>query len=81
VQDGRTQAAVERKFEVIGEALTRLVRMESPILDCIPGYQRIISFRNVIAHGYDAIDHEIVWDVVVNHLPALRDEVDELLAG
>ncbi len=75
------QAAVERKFEIIGEALSRLVRMSSPVLESITDHARIIGFRNVIAHGYDAVDHAIVWDVVSNYLPQLRREVEGLLGA
>ncbi|MBK7915976.1 MAG: DUF86 domain-containing protein [Chloroflexi bacterium] len=32
-------------------------------------YQRIISFRNVLAHGYDVISNRIVWDIIQNDCP------------
>ena len=73
------QAAVERKFEIIGEALNRIERLDQTVLDGISEHQRIIGFRNIIAHGYDAIDTEMVWDAVENHLPRLMDEVQKLL--
>ncbi|NIT57866.1 MAG: DUF86 domain-containing protein, partial [Aliifodinibius sp.] len=41
-------------------------------------YQRIIGFRNILAHGYDVVSDEIVWDIVQNKLPGLRQEVDEI---
>jgi uncharacterized protein with HEPN domain len=74
------QAAVERKFEIIGEALNRISASDPAILKRISGYRRIIGFRNVISHGYDVVDLEIVWDAVRNHLPVLIREVEELLA-
>ena len=73
------QAAVEREFEIIGEALTRIKKLDSSLLEHISEYQRIIGFRNVISHGYDAIDLELVWDAVRNHLPMLTKQVNELL--
>ncbi len=73
------RAAVERKFEIVGEALNRLARTNSDILEQIHEHPRIIGFRNVIAHGYDVVDVEIVWEVVRGFLPRLRDDVDRLL--
>jgi uncharacterized protein with HEPN domain len=77
--DSKTQAAVERKFEIIGEALNRIKRIDKPLVMTIPDHERIIAFRNIISHGYDIIDPAIVWDVVQNHLPALEQVVQDLL--
>ena len=73
------RAAVERKFEIIGAALSRIRRLDEPLLQRISGHERIIGFRNVIIHGYDTIDVGIVWDAVKNHLPKLKEEIEELL--
>lgn len=80
MHNGMVQAAVERKFEIIGEALSRIRRLDASILEHISEHRRIIGFRNVIIHGYDVIDREIVWDAVKNHLPKLKAEVEQLLA-
>jgi uncharacterized protein with HEPN domain len=77
--DSQVQAAVERKFEIIGEALNRIKRLDSRVLESISEHQRIIGFRNVITHGYDALDTELVWDAVRNHLPTLIKQVEQLL--
>jgi uncharacterized protein with HEPN domain len=77
--DTKTQAAVERKFEIIGEALNRIKRLDKDLLAAIPQHERIIAFRNVISHGYDIIAAELVWDAVQNHLPGLRGMVEDLL--
>ncbi len=77
--NGMAQAAVERKFEIIGEALNRMNRSDPTVLDKISDYQRIIGFRNIIAHGYDVVDIEIVWEAVQDYLPVLVREVRELL--
>lgn len=73
------QAAVERKFEINGEALNRIRRLDSSVLARISEPERIIGFRNVISHGYDEIDSEIVWAAIENHLPRLTEEVRVLL--
>ena len=51
VGDGRTQAAVERKFEVIGEALKRLHADHPGLARRIPRLRRIVDFRNLLSHG------------------------------
>jgi uncharacterized protein with HEPN domain len=79
VADAKTQAAVERKFEIIGEALNRIKRIDKPVVAIIPDHERIISFRNIISHGYDIINPVIVWDAVQNHLPSLVRVVQGLL--
>jgi uncharacterized protein with HEPN domain len=80
VTDKMVQAAVERKFEVIGEALNRLKHLDDSVLATIPEHARIISFRNIISHGYDVVEPELVWDAVQNHLSALRHVVETLLS-
>jgi len=79
IKSGMVQAAVERKFQIIGEALNRIKQLDSSILQSISEHQRIIAFRNIIVHGYDVIDSEIIWDAVKNHLPKLKNEVEWLL--
>ena len=73
------QAAVERKFEVIGEALNRIKILDSEFIENITDYRRIIGFRNVIAHGYDIVEGAMVWSVIKNHLPKLNEEVTKFL--
>lgn len=48
------------------------------LLSRISEYHRIIGFRNVLAHGYDVVSDEIVWDIIQNRLPLLRQEIDEI---
>ncbi|MDA3925841.1 MAG: DUF86 domain-containing protein [Kiritimatiellae bacterium] len=79
VADAKTQRAVERDFEIIGEALNRLRRDDEEHLDHISESYKIIGFRNILAHGYDVVDETIIWNAVVNHLPQLKTEVSRFL--
>ena len=78
--DEMLRSAVERQFEIIGEALSQLLKTDPGIARTITGYQRIIAFRNILIHGYAVVDNQVVWDVLQNQLPVLAKEVDELLA-
>ena len=73
------RSAVERQFEIIGEALTRLARLDEAIAQRISEYRRIIAFRNILVHGYAQVDDRLVWDIVETKLDALRGEVTSLL--
>lgn len=73
------RAAVERQFEIIGEALAQLAKRDPTLAACIAEHQRIIAFRNVLIHGYAEVDDRLVWDVAQTRLPQLRQQVDELL--
>ena len=79
--DIKTQKAVEREFEIIGEALNRIKKMDGKVLEHISEHRKIIGFRNVLAHGYDVIDEMLIWTAVVNHLPILKNEINNLLLG
>ena len=64
-------------MEIIGEALNRLIRIDEEKIEvAIPEYRSIIGLRNIIAHGYDVVDSMMVWDVVVNHIPKLSQQID-----
>lgn len=70
------QLALEREFEIIGEALSRLERVApETIAKRIPEYRKIIGFRNILAHGYDIVDEASLWDFAKNRVPALLDQV------
>ncbi|MBN1379405.1 MAG: DUF86 domain-containing protein [Gammaproteobacteria bacterium] len=77
--DAMLSAAVEREFEIIGEALNHTAKMDEAVAKKITGYRRIIAFRNILIHGYASVDDQLVWDIVENKLPVLREEVEKLL--
>lgn len=58
------RSAVERQFEVIGEALSQLVKVAPELAAQVPDLPRIVAFRNILIHGYAVVDDEIVWRAV-----------------
>lgn len=72
--------SVERNFEIIGEAMRRLVQYDPATAQGITGHTQIIAFRNILIHGYDQLDHSVVWRVIQRDLPLLLAEVAALLA-
>lgn len=73
------QAAVERKFEILGEALRRAEESAPHLAETLPELRRIVGMRNRIIHGYDAVDDEIVWDTVQSKIPPLTERLASLL--
>lgn len=77
--DRGLQLIVERLFEVLGEALYRLRSMdESTFLEISDGH-RIVGTRNLLAHGYDVVEHAILWAAIEKSLPTLKAELQELM--
>lgn len=73
------QAAVERKFEVIGEALNQLAKLDPSMASRVPDLRQIVAFRNQLIHGYALVNAGTVWNIVRNALPGLLATVDDLL--
>ena len=78
--DEMLRSAVERQFSIIGEALVRLDKDSPDVAPAIPNRSKIIAFRNILIHGYAAVDDRIVWGVIENYLAALKSTVEELVA-
>ena len=55
------RSAVERQFEIIGEALAQLARIDAAMAQKVPDLRQIIAFRNVLIHGYATVDPARVW--------------------
>jgi len=77
--DSMRRAAVERKFEILGEALNRAEESAPELTKRVPEIRRIIGMRNRIIHGYDAVDDEIVWDTVQQKIPSLLEQLSTQL--
>jgi len=72
-------AAVERKFEIISEALKQAAAEDPSIQQTIPVLASVIGLRNRIAHDYDQIDQEILWTTIELWLPRLKSQAKDLL--
>jgi uncharacterized protein with HEPN domain len=70
---------VERSFEIIGEALNRSFKIDPELVDGIPNYRQIISFRNILAHCYDTVEDRIVWGIIEESLPSLLSDLKRIL--
>ncbi len=73
------QSAVERKFEIIGEALNQLAKLDPVLAQRIPNLREIVAFRNLLVHGYAVVEHDRVWRIAKASLPGLRATVAVLL--
>lgn len=74
------RSAVERQLQNIGEAMTQLVRIDAALAARVPDYRQLIAFRNVLVHGYAALNHHEVWRAIAESLPSLHQAVARLLA-
>ena len=73
------QAAVERKFEIIGEALNQLAKLDTTLAARVPNLPQIVAFRNQLIHGYATVKTSTVWNVAQSALPALLVCVNALM--
>ena len=73
------RSAVERQFEIVGEALNQLRRVAPDFAERVPDLPRIVAFRNLLIHGYAAIDDRLVWEVATERTAPLLAILDELL--
>jgi uncharacterized protein with HEPN domain len=68
---------IERNIEIIGEAMNRVLSSEHDIQ--ITKARKIVDTRNYIIHGYDSLRADILWSIVINHLPVLKQEINAIL--
>jgi len=79
VSDRLLRSAVERQFEIIGEALNQLCKIEPQWAERIPDVPQIIAFRNLLIHGYASVNDLTVWRTIEESLPTLYETVTRLL--
>lgn len=76
-KDGLRICAVERKTEIMGEALNR-IHKKNPEFQ-IPHAKDIINTRNRIIHGYDSVETEFLWGLVIRHIPQLKKDIIQII--
>jgi uncharacterized protein with HEPN domain len=77
LQDIKTKRAIERNLEIIGEAVGRIIKKDRKFK--LENTENIIGTRNRIIHGYDKVSDDLIWSIVINHLPKLKAEVTGIL--
>ncbi|MGM9799277.1 MAG: DUF86 domain-containing protein [Muribaculaceae bacterium] len=69
--------AVERNIEIIGEAMNQALKIKPDLR--ITSARKIVDTRNFVIHAYDSLKPDILWSIVINHLPILKKEIHSLL--
>lgn len=77
-KDYLRRSAVERKAEIMGEAINRILKIQRDFP--IPNSRAIIDTRNRIIHGYDSVKPEFLWSLVVRHIPELKKDIERIIA-
>jgi len=78
-QDTGLRRIVERLLEIIDEATNQAIRIEPELVDVIPDALFIVGMRNWIAHGYDDLKDDVIWDAATLDVPALAEVLRALL--
>lgn len=76
--DHLRRSAVERKTEIMGEAINRILKIKSDFP--LPHAKEIINTRNRIIHGYDSVTPEFLWSLVIRHIPELKKDIVKMIA-
>ncbi len=68
---------IERNIEIMGEAMNRVLKLDPDIP--VTSARKIVDTRNFVIHAYDSLRPELLWGIVINHLPLLKSEIESLL--
>lgn len=68
---------VERNIEIMGEAMNKLLKLKPDIQ--ISNARKVVDTRNYVIHAYDSLKPDILWSIVINHLPFLKEEITKIL--
>ena len=67
LDDHMFKSAIERQIGIIGEALNQALKIDSFLP--INNAKKIVATRNYIVHAYDSLRPDIIWNIVINHIP------------
>ena len=73
---GKIKRSVERDLEIIGEAASRILKEDNEFP--LPLARQIISFRNRVIHGYDSVDDNLVWKIIIKDIIEIRTLLSNL---
>ena len=76
-KDYLRRSAVERKVEIMGEAINRILKLDYDFL--LPNAKEIVNTRNRVIHGYDSVTPEFLWSLVIKHIPILKIDIEKIL--
>ena len=77
-KDYLRRSAVERKAEIMGEAINRILKIQHDFP--LPNARAIIDTSNRIIHGYDSVKPEFLWGLVIRHIPNLKKDVEQIIS-
>ena len=76
--DRMLQLALVRLVEVVGEAAARVSKEGQARMPGVP-WPQVVGMRNRLVHGYSAVDLDLLWDTIVDDLPALIAALQQAL--
>ena len=68
---------VERNIEIMGEAMNQVLKLDSEIP--ITAARKVVDTRNFVIHAYDSLKPDLLWGIVINHMPLLKTEIENIL--
>lgn len=68
---------VEWNIEIMGEAMNQVLKLNPDIP--ITAARKVVDTRNFVIHAYDSLKPDILWGIVINHMPLLKSEIENLL--
>ncbi len=71
------QQAIERNLEIIGEAMNNILKIDNEI--DITDARKMVDTRNKLIHSYDNIRPSVIWSIIIDHLPVLKQEIQTLI--
>jgi uncharacterized protein with HEPN domain len=77
IKNKTKRRAVERELEIIGEAISKLLKINPDI--SISYARQIVDLRNKVIHAYDNVNDIVIWNIIMNHLPTLKSEAEVLM--
>lgn len=79
LSDTLLRSGVERQLEIVGEAVSKLSRVDPSTAATLTGRRRIIALRNILIHGYASVDDRVIWNILDQDVPVLQREVGRIL--